>query len=101
MSEHEQRISDRVDIGSGCFYTRVFHDEVWVGIWEWHACSANEAPGLHGDGLTPGWIQFDTGDAPPPVWPVASRYPLTLDGSILCRSCGHHGYIREDRWVPA
>lgn len=36
-----------------------------------------------------------------PRWQVASEEPLTLHPSLLCRSCGHHGWIRDGRWVPA
>lgn len=36
-----------------------------------------------------------------PTWVVESEDPLTLSPSILCRTCGHHGFIRGGRWVPA
>lgn len=36
-----------------------------------------------------------------PVWTVESWEPLTLSPSILCRACGHHGFIQDGRWVPA
>jgi hypothetical protein len=35
------------------------------------------------------------------VWQVPSLNPLTLTPSLLCTACGHHGYIRNGRWVPA
>ena len=34
-------------------------------------------------------------------WRVVSRDPLTLEPSLLCRTCGHHGHIRNGRWEPA
>lgn len=34
-----------------------------------------------------------------PKWAVESWEPLTISPSILCRACGHHGWIREGRWV--
>lgn len=34
-------------------------------------------------------------------WQVESWDPLTMSPSILCRTCGDHGFIREGRWVPA
>ena len=34
-------------------------------------------------------------------WTVESRDPLTLSPSLACRICGHHGFIRGGRWVPA
>lgn len=36
-----------------------------------------------------------------PRWTVESADPLTLSPSILCSACGHHGFIRAGRWVPA
>lgn len=32
-------------------------------------------------------------------WRVESYNPITLSPSLLC-PCGHHGYIRNDRWEP-
>lgn len=26
---------------------------------------------------------------------------LTIEPSLLCRTCGHHGFIRDGRWVAA
>lgn len=34
-------------------------------------------------------------------WDVLSEKPLTLSPSLLCRVCGHHGFIRNGAWVPA
>jgi len=36
-----------------------------------------------------------------PVWTVEQLSPLTLSPSILCRRCGHHGWIRDGRWETA
>lgn len=36
-----------------------------------------------------------------PRWRVLGCHPLTLEPSLLCRTCGHHGWIRNGRWVPA
>jgi hypothetical protein len=36
-----------------------------------------------------------------PSWAVESEDPLTLSPSVLCTTCGHHGFIREGKWVPA
>lgn len=32
---------------------------------------------------------------------LISRDPLHVEPSILCRSCGDHGFIREGKWVSA
>jgi hypothetical protein len=34
-------------------------------------------------------------------WDLVSKDPLTLSPSLLCRACGHHGFIRDGRWHPA
>lgn len=35
------------------------------------------------------------------LWQVESWEPLTISPSLLCRICGHHGWIKEGRWVSA
>lgn len=35
------------------------------------------------------------------VWQVQSMDPLTASPSLLCLTCGDHGFIRDGRWVPA
>jgi hypothetical protein len=49
-----------------------------------------------------GSVTFDVPEAEGlrgPRWQVVSLDPLHIEPSILC-SCGHHGFIREGRWVP-
>jgi hypothetical protein len=36
-----------------------------------------------------------------PKWTVESWEPLTLSPSLLCNGCGHHGWIKNGRWVEA
>lgn len=36
----------------------------------------------------------------PALWRVHSLDPLHIEPSLLC-DCGHHGFIRDGRWVPA
>lgn len=53
-----------------------------------------------------GFATFDTESSrrlnpESPKWTVESEDPLTISPSVLCRRCGHHGFIREGRWVPA
>lgn len=36
-----------------------------------------------------------------PLWTVEQWEPLTLSPSLLCTDCGHHGFIRDGRWVTA
>ena len=54
-----------------------------------------------------GWITFE-GSAwakafkeKIPTWKVLSWEPLTLEPSILCRTCGDHGHIRNGKWEKA
>ncbi len=35
------------------------------------------------------------------TWQVLSADPLTCSPSLLCRTCGDHGFIREGKWVVA
>jgi len=37
----------------------------------------------------------------PKDWTLIQRTPLTVSPSLLCRECGHHGWIRDGRWIPA
>lgn len=43
----------------------------------------------------PGMREIHTGA----VWQVVSMDPLHLEPSLLCMSCGDHGFIRGDQWV--
>jgi hypothetical protein len=35
------------------------------------------------------------------VWSRPSVAPLTLEPSVLCHTCGDHGFVRGGKWVPA
>ena len=49
-----------------------------------------------------GWAPFTgTPGGRDDGWDVQSLEPLTISPSLLCRACGHHGFIREGKWVPA
>lgn len=37
----------------------------------------------------------------PEGWTLVSETPLTLTPSLLCRICGHHGFITDGKWVTA
>jgi hypothetical protein len=34
------------------------------------------------------------------IWQLVSKEPLTLSPSFLCH-CGHHGFIRDGKWISA
>jgi hypothetical protein len=67
-----------------------------IGFTESHRASDGRECG--------GSVTFDVPEAeglPCPRWTVESWEPLTISPSVLCRTCGHHGFVRDGRWVPA
>lgn len=48
--------------------------------------------------LDPGQARPNDGRA---YWTLESADPLTLSPSLLCRTCGDHGWVRDGLWVPA
>lgn len=90
------------DIGGG----------VTIKEWSWYGDKTNTAGGLiidHPNKETgehcSGTVTFDvpiSREKKPagPFWTVEQKEPLTLSPSILC-SCGHHGWIRNGKWVDA
>lgn len=89
-----------MDLGHGVLIEwMAWADHDRVGFIETH----NRPDGL---GRCSGSVMFDlpgVREAFPndPVWSVESLDPLTLAPSIRCRTCGHHGFVRQGRWVPA
>jgi hypothetical protein len=79
------------DIGHGVSIERRLVDGVLGGVAYRHP---RPKTGETCEGYVPvtGWDE---------VWQVVSLEPLTLSPSLLCRGCGHHGFVREGRWVPA
>jgi hypothetical protein len=60
-------------------------------------------PGIDGAGCE-GSVTFDVPEAEGlsgPRWTLHSLDPLHIEPSILCRRCGHHGWIRNGRWENA
>lgn len=99
MGDVERDGAKRIDIGHGVsvVYTSWgTYDR--VGLIEWHRTPAGDECG--------GGVLFDLPGvaeafAGRPLWQVESAEPLTLSPSLLCRTCGHHGWIRNGRWEPA
>ena len=56
---------------------------------------------------TPGWcvggfyIKPEGNPAGAPMWTLESKEPVTVSPSLLCRSCGQHGFIRGGKWIGA
>ncbi len=92
---------DELDLGDG--HTLVFasyEGQARVGATVLHAAA-------DGSKCT-GWIAFAgrswaQGFGPDAIatWTVESPEPLTLSPSILCRTCGDHGFVRGGKWVRA
>ena len=89
-------MSDGIDIGHGVTIYFVQHSGADCGLIEEHVDKNGHK--------CSGYVHFR--DKPPAEnqrrqWTVESRDPLTLSPSILCTTCGHHGFIRDGKWVPA
>lgn len=56
-------------------------------------------PNANGTGSCEGYAPFGPPDSD--GWTVERLDPLTISPSLLCRACGHHGFITAGRWVPA
>lgn len=64
--------------------------ERWTGILELHRRPDG--------GWCRGSVWFKNADTGSGTWTVISEDPLTLSPSILCNTCGEHGYIEQGRW---
>lgn len=85
------------DIGDGCsiaFYYSQEGEPVDGVLWR-HDCPNDPRGPEHGGDAIP----FGPPDGQ--HWQVRRWAPLTLDGSLLCRACGKHGWIRDGAWVAA
>ena len=83
------------DIGSGVTISFTTYNGVAVGLIEEH-----DSP----SGRCSGYVRFripQNATDGRSSWVIEKEDPLTLSPSVLCNTCGHHGFIREGRWVPA
>jgi hypothetical protein len=85
-----------VDLGGGTWYTKRLRDGEWIGIHEWHQCRPDD----WGAGAIAFDVPHNSGVRREQVWQVEQWEPLTLSPSLACQMCGHHGWIRDGRWVP-
>lgn len=91
-------MSERVDIGHGvliapCHYPAEVAPELagkLAGFDYWHPCRDGK--------LSIGYVPVGDG---PNDWKLVERDPLTLAPSLLCRACGHHGWVQSGKWIPA
>lgn len=87
-----------IDLGHGVSMAWGTRNGERVGLLERHATPDGEE--------CTGSVAFDMPGAEEwrpggPFWHVESWEPLTISPSVLCRTCGNHGFIRNGRWVPA
>jgi hypothetical protein len=64
-----------------------------------------EHPHKQTGGFCDGLVTLDTAPAEfrqgNDVWSQPSVDPLTLEPSVLCHTCGDHGFVRAGKWEPA
>jgi hypothetical protein len=85
------------DVGHGVEVQKRYMDGALAGVAYNHARpDGSECPGGKGS-----WIPVKSGGSTLDGWDLVSESPLTLSPSLLCRVCGHHGFIRDGVWVPA
>lgn len=63
-------------------------------VWWHHHCLY---VGINDDGTVSGLLPLDAERG----WQVQSLDPLTVTPSILCQTCGTHGFITAGKWMPA
>lgn len=92
---------DYIDIGHGVgIRFMAWHEHERAGITERHPTPDGTDGGIHFGGVLfdlPGVAEAFPNSA---RWTVESWDPLTLSPSLLCPQCGHHGWIRDGKWVP-
>lgn len=95
------------ELGHGVWFTWLRYAGERVGVIEWHHCPPQTGGGLidmpDGKNLSGGALMFDIpGNAQEqrPKWQLISLDPLHIEPSVLCRTCGLHGFIRDGKWVP-
>ncbi len=74
-----------LDLGDGVTAEMRFVDGVPAGVAYWHLCHGVKSEG---------WAQIAPGH-----WEIEQAEPLTISPSLYCRACGHHGFIRDGRWL--
>jgi hypothetical protein len=87
-----------IDLGNGVWFSRTVNSAGdHVGVIEWHYCQDKE-------NLAGGILLFDipeNASEDRPKWTLVTDDPLTMHPSVLCRTCGLHGWITNGQWVTA
>lgn len=89
-------LGEREDIGHGHMLRPITYtgDEHPCG-WELHHPDKRDSSQECGSGV---WVARRV---PENLWTLVSWEPLTIAPSVLCVTCGDHGFIRDGKWVPA
>jgi hypothetical protein len=85
-----------IDIGHGGTITLYDFEGEIIGLTEGHKDQQ--------DNPCFGFVSFKGArwaDGNEGKWTIVQAKPLTLSPSILCTTCGRHGYIRDGKWVEA
>lgn len=80
------------DLGHGVYVRRCFEHE--EGKQPFLTSLAYKHPGC----LSNEWHHIHFGKY---GWTLESTDPLTVNPSLLCRLCGHHGFIRGGKWLQS
>jgi hypothetical protein len=100
-----ERREDEFDLGGGCSFTWLTERGQIIGLIEHHPKPAPDSAGFDPLGFyCGGYVRWD--GHPKAKHHLVSGGPgdeehLTVSPSLLCRTCGNHGFIRDGRWVPA
>lgn len=79
---------NRINIGHGVEIEKRYVDGEFHGVAYWHECNGiYREDWVHVQGLK--------------SWTLITLDPLTITPSLLCRVCGHHGFITNGKWVPS
>ncbi len=81
------------DLGHNVFIEFVQTEGIVSGLAYEHPCK---------EGPSKSWIPFKGRPygCDRSGWTVLQEDPLTLAPSLLCRTCGHHGFIQQGKWMP-
>lgn len=78
---------NKIDIGYGVEIEKRYIDGEFEGFAYWHICNGNRVED---------WIPVQGLKS----WTLINYEPLTIQPSLLCPVCKHHGYIIDGKWVP-
>ncbi len=83
---------DLGDIGHGVIAEARYLGGKLEGVAYWHPKPEDPSQACEGYiSFKPAWEDG---------WDLISEDPLTVSPSLLCKVCGHHGFIQQGRWIP-